>query len=43
MNISLDKYKVFYEAANCGSFSDAAKNLFITQSAVSQHIRLLEI
>ena len=42
MKISLDKYKVFYEAANCGSFSDAAKNLFITQSAVSQHIRLLE-
>lgn len=42
MNISLDKYKVFFEAANCGSFSDAAKKLFITQSAVSQQIRLLE-
>lgn len=42
MDIKLDQYKVFYEAAICGSFSDAAKKLYITQSAVSQQIRLLE-
>lgn len=42
MNIKLEQYKVFYTAAVCGSFSDAAKQLYITQSAVSQHIRTLE-
>ncbi len=42
MNIKLEQYKVFYTAAICGSFSEAAKQLFITQSAVSQHIRSLE-
>lgn len=42
MNIKLEQYKVFYAAATCGSFSDAAKSLYITQSAVSQQIRILE-
>ncbi len=42
MNIKLEQYKVFYAAATCGSFSEAAKSLFITQSAVSQQIRILE-
>lgn len=42
MNIKLEQYKVFYTAATCGSFSEAAKSLFITQSAVSQQIRTLE-
>lgn len=42
MNIKLEQYKVFAAAATYGSFSDAAKMLFITQSAVSQHIRALE-
>ncbi len=42
MNIKLEQYKVFYYAAVSGSFSEAAKELFITQSAVSQQIRLLE-
>lgn len=42
MNIRLDQYKVFYTAAICGSFSEAAKQLYITQSAVSQQIRSLE-
>lgn len=42
MDIKLDQYKVFYEAAICGSFSEAAKKLYITQSAVSQQIRMLE-
>ena len=42
MNIKLEQYKVFYVVAQCGSFSEAAKRLFITQSAVSQHIKALE-
>ncbi len=42
MDIKLEQYKVFYTAAVCGSFSEAAKKLFITQSAVSQHIRSIE-
>ncbi len=42
MDIKLDQYKVFYEAAISGSFSEAAKKLFITQSAISQQIRSLE-
>ncbi len=42
MNIKLEQYKVFYAAAVSGSFSDAAKQLYITQSAVSQQIRALE-
>lgn len=42
MNIKLEQYKVFCIAASSGSFSEAAKQLFITQSAVSQQIRSLE-
>ncbi len=42
MNIKLEQYKVFYTVANAGSFSEAAKQLYITQSAVSQQIRALE-
>ncbi len=42
MNIKLEQYKVFYTAAKFESFSEAAKQLFITQSAVSQQIRSLE-
>ncbi|MBR5746442.1 MAG: LysR family transcriptional regulator, partial [Clostridia bacterium] len=42
MDIKLESYKVFYTVAECGSFSDAAKKLFITQSAVSQQIKSLE-
>ncbi len=42
MDIKLEQYKVFYTAATSGSFSDAAKQLYITQSAVSQQIRSLE-
>lgn len=42
MDIKLEQYKIFCTAATCGSFSDAAKELFITQSAVSQQIRALE-
>lgn len=42
MNIKLEQYKVFHAAAVSGSFSEAAKKLFITQSAVSQQIRAIE-
>lgn len=42
MNISLELYKVFYTVAKHKSFSKAAKNLYISQSAVSQAIKNLE-
>lgn len=42
MAIRLDLYKVFCEVAKCQSFSKAAKELYISQSAVSQGIKQLE-
>lgn len=42
MNIKLEQYKIFNEAASTLSFSTAAKNLYISQSAVSQTIHNLE-
>ena len=42
MDIKLEQIKVFYTVATEGSFSEAAKVLFITQSAVSQQIKSLE-
>ncbi len=42
MNTKLEQYKVFNEAATTLSFSIAARNLFISQSAVSQTISSLE-
>lgn len=42
MKTKLDYYRVFYEAAKYSSFSVAAKNLYISQSAISQCIRQLE-
>lgn len=42
MDIKLEQYRIFCIAAKAGSFSEAAKRLFITQSAVSQQIRSLE-
>lgn len=42
MDIKLEQYRVFCTAAEAGSFSEAAKQLYITQSAVSQQIRALE-
>lgn len=42
MNIKLEQYKIFNEAASTLSFSLAARNLFISQSAVSQTICTLE-
>ncbi|MDD3218873.1 MAG: LysR family transcriptional regulator [Lachnospiraceae bacterium] len=42
MDISFELYKVFYYVAAKLSFSEASKDLFISQSAVSQSIRTLE-
>ena len=42
MDINYELYKVFYHAASTLSFSEASKQLFISQSAVSQSIKTLE-
>ncbi|WP_342744281.1 LysR family transcriptional regulator [Paenibacillus amylolyticus] len=42
MNINFELYKVFYITVKAGSMSNAAKELFTSQSAVSQSIKLLE-
>lgn len=42
MKTKLDYYKIFYETARHSSFSTAAKELYISQSAISQCIRQLE-
>lgn len=42
MDINFELYKVFYYVAKYLSFSAASEELFITQSAVSQSIKLLE-
>lgn len=42
MDINYELYKVFYYVATSLSFSDAAGQLFISQSAVSQSIKTLE-
>lgn len=39
---NLEQYRVFYIVAKCGSLTEAAKELSITQPAVSQAIKLLE-
>ena len=40
--VNLELYRVFCEVAESGSFSQAARQLYITQSAVSQAVRQLE-
>ena len=42
MKTKLDYYKIFYETARHSSFSTAAKELYISQSAISQCIHQLE-
>ena len=42
MYINYELYKVFYHVASTLSFSEASKQLFISQSAVSQSIKTLE-
>lgn len=42
MDINYELYKVFYYVASSLSFSEASRQLYISQSAVSQSIKLLE-
>lgn len=42
MKTKLDYYRIFYETARFSSFSTAAQRLYISQSAISQCIHLLE-
>lgn len=42
MAVKLELYRVFKEVAEAGNISVAAKNLYISQSAVSQSIKQLE-
>lgn len=42
MDINFELYKVFYYVAKYLSFSKASEELFITQSAISQSVKLLE-
>ena len=42
MAVKLELYRVFKEVAETGNISSAAKNLYISQSAVSQSIKQLE-
>ncbi len=42
MDINYELYKVFYYVAKTLSFSEAAASLYISQSAVSQSIKVLE-
>lgn len=40
--VDLELYRVFYTVAKCGSLSKAARELFVSQPAVSQSIKQLE-
>ena len=42
MEVKLELYRVFKEVAETGNISAAAKNLYISQSAVSQSVKQLE-
>lgn len=42
MNVNLEYYKIFYHVAKCGSVTAAAKELCLSQPAVSQAIKQLE-
>ena len=42
MSVNFELYKVFYYVASTLSFSEASRQLFISQSAVSQAIKQLE-
>ncbi len=41
--VDLELYRVFYTVAKCGSLTKAAEELYISQPAVSQQIKQLEI
>ena len=42
METNLELYKIFYTVASCGNISLAAKQLFISQPAISKSIKKLE-
>ena len=42
MEQHLSQYKIFYEVARCGNISRAAKELYISQPAISKAISKLE-
>ncbi|MDR2090040.1 MAG: LysR family transcriptional regulator [Clostridiales bacterium] len=42
MLVNTELYRVFYTVAKCGSLTRAARELFISQPAVSQAVKLLE-
>ena len=42
MDINLELYKVFYYVATTLSFSEASRQLYISQSAVRQSVKTLE-
>lgn len=42
MDVNLELYKVFYYVASALSFSEASRQLYISQSAVSQSVKALE-
>ncbi len=42
MDQNLSQYKIFYEVAKAGNISKAAKELFISQPAISKSISKLE-
>ena len=42
MSVSFDSYKTFYYVAKLGSFTEAAKALYVTQPTVTHAIQMLE-
>ena len=42
VNINLKQLEAFVTVADCGSFTEAAEQLYVAQSTVSGHIRALE-
>ena len=42
MEQHLSQYRIFYEVARCGNISRAAKELYISQPAISKAIGKLE-
>ncbi|NCA68019.1 MAG: LysR family transcriptional regulator, partial [Clostridia bacterium] len=43
MNENLERYRIFYYTALCGNITAAAEKLYISQPAVSQSIKQLEL
>ena len=41
--VTLDLYNVFYTVAKCGSLTKAADKLFVSQPAISQSVKQLEV